>query len=128
MRSMVRSERGFGLVEALMAIMILVVGLIAVSGLNLGTAWQARTADLRNDQMITGQSALETIRGAGFAAASSGVDTVTTGGRVFYVTRTVTDINDRTKLVNVSITAAAGGPTVRNFSTVLQAPRPVPKG
>ena len=127
-RSASRDESGFGLVEALIAVTVMVIGLLAVSGLTLATALQARTADLRSDQMITGQTAIETVRRAGFAAAASGVDTVSTGGRTFYVTRTVTDINDRTKLVNVDIAAAAGGPVMRDFSTVVQAPRPLPKG
>jgi len=127
-RRSLSEERGFGITEALIAVTILVIGLLAVSGLTLATALQARTADLRSDQMITGQTAIETVRRAGFAAAASGVDTVSTGGRTFYVTRTVTTINDRTKLVNVDIAAASGGPVMRDFSTVLQAPRPLPKG
>jgi Tfp pilus assembly protein PilV len=127
-RRRLSDDRGFGITEALIAVTILVIGLLAVTGLTLATALQARTADLRSDQMITGQTAIEKVRQAGFAAAASGVDTVTTGGRTFYVTRTVTDINDRTKLVNVDIAAASGGPTMRDFSTVLQAPRPLPKG
>ncbi len=128
MRSAIGDERGFGLVEALIAVTILVIGLLAVSGLTMATASQARIADLRSDQMITGQSVIETVRENGFAAATSGVDTVTTGGRVFYVTRTVTDLNTRTKLINVSIAPASGGLTTRNFSTMLHAPRSIPNG
>ena len=127
-RSVLGDERGFGLVEALIAITLLVIGLLAVSGLTLATAAQARIADLRSDQMVTGQAALETVRRGGFAAATSGIDTVTTGGRTFYVTRTVTDINTRTKLIGVSIAPASGGLTTRNFSTVLHATRSSPNG
>jgi Tfp pilus assembly protein PilV len=121
-------EHGFGLIEALIAVTLLVIGLLAVSGLTLATAAQARIADLRSDQMITGQSAIETMRQNGFAAATSGVDTVSTGGREFYVTRTVTDVNTRTKLISVSIAPASGGLTTRNFSTVLHSPRSIPNG
>lgn len=128
MRSVMGDERGFGLIEALLAMTLLVIGLLAVSGLTLATAAQARIADLRSDQMVTGQATIETIRRGGFAAASSGVDTVTTGGREFYVTRTVTDINTRTKLISVSIAPSSGGLTTRNFSTVLHAARSIPNG
>ena len=127
-RSMTRDERGFGLVEALIAVTVLVIGLLAVSGLSLATAAQARIADVRSDQMITGQSVIEDIRQAGFDAAASGVDTVTTGGRNFYVTRTVTVTNSRTKLINVQIAPATGGLTTRNFSTVIHAARSLPNG
>lgn len=128
LRSVTGDEHGFGLIEALIAVTLLVIGLLAVSGLTLATAAQARIADLRSDQMITGQSAIETMRENGFASATSGVDTVTTGGREFYVTRTVTDINTRTKLISVSIAPASGGLTTRNFSTVLHSPRSIPSG
>lgn len=127
-RRKLSDESGFGLMETLVAITILVIGLLAVSGLTLATAVQARVADLRSDQMITGQTAIEDVRRAGFDIAASGVDTVTTGGREFYVTRTVTEVNTRTKLVTVQIDAAEGGLTARSFSTVLHAPRTIPSG
>lgn len=127
-REKISEERGFGLVEALIAVTILVIGLLAVSGLTLATAAQARIADLRSDQMITGQTVVENLRRDGFDSAVSGVDTVTTGGRVFYVTRTVTSTNTRTKVINVSIVPASGGLTTRNFSTALHAHRTLPTG
>jgi Tfp pilus assembly protein PilV len=128
LRSKTRDESGFGLIEALIAVTVLVIGLLAVSGLSLATAAQARIADVRSDQMITGQSVIEDIRQAGFDAAASGVDTVTTGGRTFYVTRTVTVPNSRTKLINVQIAPATGGLTVRSFNTVIHAARSLPNG
>ena len=127
-RGRASEESGFGLVEALIAVTLLVIGLLAVSGLTLATAAQARIADLRSDQMITGQKAIEDLRRAGFDSAVSGVDTVTTGGRVFYVTRTVTAANARTKLINVSIAPATGGLTTRNFNTAIHDKRSLPNG
>jgi Tfp pilus assembly protein PilV len=119
-------ERGFGLVEALIAVTMLVIGLIAVSGLSLTTAAQAQIADLRSDQMTAGQTAIEQLRRGGFDAASSGVDTLTSGGREFYVTRTVTEVNSLTKSVDVVIAPASGGLTSRSFSTVLHSARSIP--
>ncbi|MFW6088294.1 MAG: type IV pilus modification PilV family protein, partial [Gemmatimonadota bacterium] len=52
LRATIRDEKGFGLVETMIAITILVIGLLAVSGLSLATAAQARIADLRSDQMV----------------------------------------------------------------------------
>ncbi len=127
-REKASDQRGFGLVEALIAVTLLVIGLLAVSGLTLATAAQARIADLRSDQMITGQTVIEDIRRAGFVSAASGVDTVTTGNRVFYVTRTVTVANTRTKLINISIAPATGGLTTRNFNTVIHDKRSLPNG
>jgi Tfp pilus assembly protein PilV len=121
-------EHGFGLIEALIAVTLLVIGLLAVSGLTLATAAQARIADLRSDQMITGQTVIENMRQAGFDSAVTGVDTVTTGGRVFYVTRTVTVVNSRTKLINIAIAPASGGLTTRTFSTVIHDTRSIPNG
>jgi Tfp pilus assembly protein PilV len=126
LRQVCTDERGFGIVEALMAVTILVIGLLAVSGLTLATAAQARIADLRSDQMTAGQTAIELLRRGGFDTAASGVDTITSGGREFYVTRTVTDINARTKSVNVVVAPASGGLTSRDFSTVLHSVRSIP--
>lgn len=121
-------EHGFGLIEALIAVTLLVIGLLAVSGLTLATAAQARIADLRSDQMITGQTVIENMRQAGFDLAVTGVDTVTTGGRVFYVTHTVTVANSRTKLISIAIAPASGGLTTRTFSTVIHDTRSIPNG
>jgi len=127
-REKASDQRGFGLIEALIAVTLLVIGLLAVSGLTLATAAQARIADLRSDQMITGQTVIEDMRRAGFASAVSGVDTVTTGNRVFYVTRTVTVANTRTKLISVSIAPSTGGLITRSFNTVIHDKRPLPNG
>lgn len=121
-----RDERGFGLVEALVAVTVLVIGLLAVSGLTLTTAAQARIADLRTDQSVAAQMAFEQLRADGFVNAASGVDTVVTGGREFVVTTVVTDVNGRTKAVSATVAAASGGLTERTYTTALHAPRSLP--
>jgi prepilin-type N-terminal cleavage/methylation domain-containing protein len=119
-------ERGFGLVETMIAMTILVIGLLAVSGLSLATAAQARIADLRSDQMSAGQATLEAIRRMDFADVDSGVDTVSSGGRTFYVTSTVTSLGTRAKQVSVSVAPAAAGLTTRSFETVIHDRRSLP--
>lgn len=119
-------EEGFGLVEAMIAVTILVIGLLAVSGLTLATAAQARIADVRSDQMVAGQEAIETVRRTDFASVASGVDTVSAGGRELIVTTSVVELGSRTKEVTVDIAPASGGLTTRSFTTVLHNPRSLP--
>ena len=126
LRRALADERGFGLVEALVAVTVLVIGLLAVSGLTLTTAAQARIADLRTDQSVAAQMTFEQLRAEGFTNAASGVDTVVTGGRQFVVTTTVTEVNGRTKSVSATVAAASGGLTERTYTTALHAPRPLP--
>lgn len=128
LRRALRDEDGFGLVETMIAITILVIGLLAVSGLSLATAAQARIADLRSDQMAAGQATLESIRQMDFDAVDSRVDTIQAGGRTFYVTSTVSVLTSRAKQVSVSVAPAAAGLTTRSFDTVIQNPRSLPAG
>jgi len=126
LRRTLRDERGFGLVETMIAITILVIGLLAVSGLSLATAAQARVADLRSDQMAAGQETLEEIRQMDFADVDTRVDTLVAGGRTFYVTSTVVKLSKRAKQVTVSVAPSAAGLTTRSFATVIHDPRSLP--
>lgn len=126
LRQALNGEEGFGLVEAMIAVTILVIGLLAVSGLTLATAAQARIADGRSDQMVAGQEAIEMVRRTDFASVVSGVDTVSAGGRELIVTTTVVELGSRTKEVTVDIAPASGGLTTRSFTTVLHNPRSLP--
>ena len=49
-RARLDDDSGFGLVETLIALTILVIGLVAVSGLSLTSADQARIANWRSQQ------------------------------------------------------------------------------
>ena len=126
LRRLLRDEHGFGLVEAMIAMTILVIGLLAVSGLSLATAAQARIADLRSDQMVAGQAAIEQTRRLDFGSVASGVDTVESGGREFVVTTTVGSLSTRTKEVAVEVAPLSGSLPTRSFSTVLHKPRSLP--
>lgn len=125
-RKAVRDEKGFGLVETMIAITILVIGLLAVSGLSLATAAQARIADLRSDQMVAGQAAIESLRRTDFGSVASGVDTIASGGRTLVVATTVVELDQRAKQVTVEVTPVSGTITSRSFSTVLHNPRSLP--
>lgn len=126
LRNAIRDEQGFGLVETMIAITILVIGLLAVSGLSLATAAQARIADLRSDQAVAGQAAIEAIRMTDFGSVASGVDTVASGGRTLVVETTVVELGQRAKQVTVEVTPTSGPITSRSFSTVVHYPRSLP--
>jgi type II secretory pathway pseudopilin PulG len=118
-------ERGFGLVEALIALTILVIGLVAVSGLSLASADQARIANWRSEQATAGQMALEAVQLTGWAGAVSGSDTVSIAGHPYAITYTVTDLTPRVRQV-VAEVAAVGDVGARVFTTRLYRPRPLP--
>lgn len=121
-----RDEAGFGLVETMVALTILVIGLLAVSGMTLASASQARVADLRSDQAMAAQRAIELVRQDGFAAADTRTDTLEAGGREFYATTTVAKLNRNTKTLTVVVTPAAGGFAARTYRSVLHSPRALP--
>ena len=118
-------ERGFGLVETLIALTILVVGLLAVTGLTMAAATQARIADWRSDMTAAGLLALEEVRLLDFASVASGADTFDVGGRDYPVSITVTDVSSRVKEVRV-IVEGAGTLGADTFTTRVERPRPLP--
>ncbi len=124
-RRLATSEDGFGLVEALIAVTILVIGLLAVSGLSLAAAAQARVSDWQADQATAGQMAMEALQMGGFAAATSRTDTVTIDGNAYVVGITVTEVNSRIKQVQAQVPAVGSLPA-RTFTTRLYLPRALP--
>lgn len=120
------NEDGFGLVEALIAVTILVIGLVAVSGLTLASGDQANIAKYRSDQAMAGQLALEAAEQLGYGSAASTVDTITLGGHAHVVTLTVADVSWRVKQVTAQV-AAVGEVGARTFTTRLYRPNPLPK-
>jgi len=118
-------ESGFGLVETLIALTILVIGLIAVSGLSLASAGQARTANWRSQQAAAAQMMLEDVQSEGFSAATSSVDTVTISGHDYPVTIDVSSLSSRVKQVTIAV-AGAGDLGAVVYRTRLYKPKPLP--
>lgn len=121
-----RGEDGFGLVESLIALTILVIGLVAVSGLSLASADQARIANWRSQQTAAAQMVLEELQEEGWAAAASHMDTVTIYGHPFPVKVEVSRVTPRVKAVTVGV-AGVGELDGRVFRTRLYKPRPLPE-
>lgn len=101
---------GFGLVEVLVATLLLAVGLLAVAGVALSAARQTRSAQIRTDQALVGQQVLELMLARPFPELRPGLPdtTLTVGGRRFRVTRSVTPLTPRRKELEVTVQAAVG--------------------
>ena len=125
LRSDLRDERGFGLVETMIAFTILVIGLLAVSGLTLASAAQARIADRRSDVATAGQIMIETLQLQGFDSAVNRVDTVSVGGKDYPVSLAVTSISSRVREVQ-AVVDGSGPAAARTFTTRVYRPRSLP--
>ncbi len=84
-----RAEAGAGLVEALVALIVVAVGLLAVASIGRAAQSTARLAAARTAQVVAAQQVLEALHGRGAPLASDGVDTVTVGSAQLAVTTTV---------------------------------------
>lgn len=124
-RANIRSEDGFGLVETLIAFTILVIGLLAVTGLTMASASQARVADRWSDIATAGQLVIETVQFRGYDSATSGTDTVAVGGTDYPVTLTVTNVSSRVREV-VAVVDGTGPASVRTFTARVYRPRSLP--
>jgi len=124
-RARLDDDSGFGLVETLIALTILVIGLVAVSGLSLASADQARIANWRSQQAAVAQMVLEDVQSAGWGAAASGVDTVAVAGHEYPVKIDVSDFSSRVKQVTITVAGVGDVGTVV-YRTRLYKPRPLP--
>ena len=124
-KACLRDESGFGLVETMIALTILVIGLVAVSGLSLASADQARIANWRSQQAAAAQIVLEDVQTEGWGAAASGMDTVSVSGHDYAVKIDVTAISSRVKQVTIGV-AGVGDVGTRTYTTRLYKPRPLP--
>lgn len=124
--ALIDNEKGFGLVEALIGLTILVIGLVAVTGLTMASGDQASIAKWRSEQATAGQLSLEAAQQLGYGAAASTVDTFTLSGHDYTVNVTVTDVGWRVKQVQ-AVVGAVGEVGARTFTTRLYRPRPLPQ-
>ena len=121
-RRHIEGEAGFGLVEALLAAIILAFGLLAVAGLTMTAAGHERLARWQSDQAIAAQLALAQAYRQDFDSLSSGSTDIDVGERTYSITLTVTDISARVKQVDAAV-SGVGPLDSKTFSTRLYAPR-----
>lgn len=103
-------QAGFGLVEALIAFIILSVGLLAIGGIALSVAAQTRDAAYVTDQDLAAQQVLEVTATSDFSSVPTGTSdtTVSVGQNSYTVTRTVTQVTPRTKEIQVDVPGQPG--------------------
>lgn len=118
-------QAGFGLVEALLAAIILAFGLLAVAGLTMTTAGHERLARWQTDQAMAAQLALAEAHQADFDSVASRKTTIEVGGHSYGVAITVTDVSVRVKQVSVEV-EGVGPLDARTYTTRLYAPRQLP--
>ena len=118
-------ESGFGLVEAMVAIIILAVGLVSVAGISFGTMSLMRNSSNMTDQTMAGHLALENVQRAGYTAAATGVDTVTINYKDYITAITVTNVTATMKEVTV-VVPGSGSASLRTFVTRIGDERPTP--
>lgn len=121
-RRHIDGEAGFGLVEALLAAIILAFGLLAVAGLSMTTAGHERLARWQSDQAMAAQLALAQAYRQDFDSLSSGSTDIDVGEYTYSITLTVTDISARVKQVDAAV-SGVGPLDSKTFSTRLYAPR-----
>ena len=128
-RKTLGNEQGFGLIEALVAVMILAFGILAVTGLTMATAAQGRLAEYRTQQALAGQLALAATQQQAFSEVADTTRSITVGEHTFVVELTVTDdpSSARVKVVQAEV-PGVGTVGSRFFSTKLYARKPLPSG
>ena len=122
---LVADESGFGLVEILITMLIMSVGLLALTTISAGVASQTRISAERTGQAMAAQQVLEDYARRGYSTAASGMDTVQVGGKTYIVTSTVTDVNGRVRQIS-AVVNGRGPTTARTYVTRVYDPIPVP--
>ena len=121
----VRGEgAGFSLIEVVVATAVASVGILGAAGVVAAIGSQARRAGWDADRAVAARTTAQALVSAGFAAATSGSDTVTVGGRRYAVARVVTTRAQGLRHIALTITTPGGGGIP--FEMLLARPRPRP--
>lgn len=113
----------------MIALTIFAFGMLAVAGLGLSVGAQTNWSVWQTDQSLAAQQVLERVQREGYAAATSGTETVTVGNRTYTVSRTVSQLGPRVREVSVTVSTTRAwdrGVPPRTFVTRLYQPRPLP--
>jgi len=127
-----RREAGFGLVEVLLAVVLLAVGVAGVAALTLGVARHSRRSAAETGRTLAAQQVLDSIRRAGFGAVQDGGATLALDGRTWRASWAVSRTSADLKRVDVRVAepgAAAAGPAREvTFTARLHRPRALGTG
>lgn len=119
------ARAGFGLAEALVALVVLSAGLLAVAGIALAVSSQTRAGANTTARVLAGQQVLESMVEAGYGSVPTGDTTVIVGNRTFTVSRSIAASGVRWQEIRVRV-GAAGDPGTETLGTRVHAPRPPP--
>lgn len=103
-------QRGFGLVEALVAILVFFVGMLAVSGLSLSVGQLTARSAFRTDQVLAADQVFSSLAEQDFGAVTGGTRTVPVGGHSYTVDVAVTTLSADVKLAEVAVSGVATVP------------------
>lgn len=112
------SERGFGIPELLISIVVLGVGLVAVAGLAVTTMDRTRADALRTDQLIVAQQALERIVARQFDSLVTGTDSTTTAFGTYTLGTSVGTAGPRSKRLTLTVSGLGSTPPLSLGVTV----------
>ena len=97
----VRSQEGFTIVEVMIAIMILAVGMLALATTSIFATTQVKVADLKTEQSLAVQEAVEQLRAGPWASVTSLASGSAIDAGSYEVWWNVTSINTNLRRVDV---------------------------
>lgn len=122
------SEAGFGLAEALVAIIVFSIGLLAVAGMTMANAKQARASSYWTEQTLVAQDLMDSRLGAGYGGLTVGTrdTTIQVDSRSYSARISVSDMGPRARQVQVRVSGFEDtGPAT--LTSMVHWPRPVPE-
>lgn len=96
---------GFGLVEVLVAVVVLAVGLLGVAAVAAGVAGLTLDASRETDRALVARQLLDSIRRAGYRSAVSGTAAPVQSGRTWPSSWTVTEESRGVRRVDLRVEA-----------------------
>lgn len=125
-RRRVSDQSGLGLIEVLIAMILLAVGMMAIAGISLQVAAQNTESTWQTDQALAAQLVMERLHRSGYASATTGTDTVSIGNRQYVVNRIVTSPAPRVKNVQLTVVSPLGRTANRVFVSRMYENRQLP--
>lgn len=103
LRTRLDDRRGIGLIEVLVALVIMSFGMLAIAGISLHVGSQTQLSTWQTDQAMVAQQVMERLQRVNYAAIASGTDTVSVGNRTYVVNRLVSQPAPRVKRVQLTV-------------------------
>lgn len=118
-------QRGFGLIEAMVALVVFGIGALAVAGISLRVGQLHAQSAVSTDQTFAADQVFGTLREADFDAVTSDARTVSIDDHAYSVELDVSTLSSDTKQVVATVTSATTF-AADTFRTVLHRPGAYP--